>query len=152
MMCSSLLSLVARGCIAAIQNSSFLIHIRLPQFICFFLQTVLWLSGSMLCSFTHSWRCFCRFKWRQKKDRQPSEHLAVNIVLYWWQPLWYKDSIGWSYLGGRTFAMVSWNLKSGSRDSGNSAENWASDRKLLAWGERERQKAFVRNDTTTVSF
>ena len=33
--------------------------------------------------------------------------------------------------------MVSWNLKSGSRVSGNSAENWASDRKLLAWGGRE---------------
>lgn len=32
-----------------------------------------------------------------------------------------------------TLAMVSWNLNSGSRVSGNSGENWASDRKLVAY-------------------
>lgn len=40
-------------------------------------------------------------------------------------------------MGGQTIlptlAMVSWNLKSGSRVSGSSGENWASDRKLVAW-------------------
>lgn len=66
-----------------------------------------------------------------------TQHFTVNIVLYHWQQLGSNYSVGWSYLGGRTFAMVSWNLKSGSRVSGNSAENWASDRKLLAWGGRE---------------
>lgn len=30
-----------------------------------------------------------------------------------------------------TLAMVSWNLKSGSSFFGDSAENWASDRKLV---------------------
>lgn len=42
--------------------------------------------------------------------------------------------------GGLTLAMVSWNLNSGSRVFGNSVENWASDRKLVAWGERDNKK------------
>lgn len=42
--------------------------------------------------------------------------------------------------GGLTLAMVSWNLKSGSRVSGDSTENWASDRKLVVWGEKERRR------------
>lgn len=46
------------------------------------------------------------------------------------------------YNGGPTLAMVSWNLKSGSRVSGDSAENWASDRKPVIWGEREKKKQF----------
>lgn len=45
-----------------------------------------------------------------------------------------------------TLAMVSWNLNSGSRVSGSSGENWASDRKLVAWTgstEESRRKSVI---------
>lgn len=46
--------------------------------------------------------------------------------------------------GTPTLAMVSWNLKSGSKVSGSSGENWASDRKLVAWTKnKKRQYLFL---------
>lgn len=40
--------------------------------------------------------------------------------------------------------MVSWNLKSGSRVSGSSAGNWASDKRLLAWATREKDGTLIK--------
>lgn len=44
----------------------------------------------------------------------------------------------WNAMVFPTLAMVSWNLNRGSRVSGSSGENWASDRKLVAYtGSKE---------------
>lgn len=52
--------------------------------------------------------------------------------------------------------MVSWNLKSGSRVSVSSAENWASDKRLLAWATREKDgtliKLWLDNKKTQTTF
>lgn len=50
----------------------------------------------------------------------------------------------WSHERGTpTLAIVSWNLKSGSRVSGSSGENWASDRKLVAWTKKKKETISV---------
>lgn len=50
-----------------------------------------------------------------------------------------------------TFAMVSWNLKSGSRVSGSSEVNWASDNRLLAWATTEENGTLSHNTIAVYS-
>lgn len=69
-----------------------------------------------------------------EQDSHPWSSIYPYLVCGIWKT---QTDVGFT---GLTLAMVSWNLESGSRFFDDSAENWASDRKLVVWNESDKKQ------------